>query len=238
MGTDIHLYVEKFNGEKWERVLEPYKSSHSKTRDWSPWYGDNAEDAIDPRRRNYNLFAFLADVRNGAGFAGVFTHHPVKACFAGRGIPDDTSYEEPEYNEETDEETNDFPFIGDHSFTWATLDELLSAPWDTVFHSGGVVSPDGFAEWESKGKPSAYSGGIWGDGIVIHKDTVAYRKMIDEKKIRYTGGDSPLDFCAVTWTWQPLANEQIHFRRWLREILYPMCDGKPENIRIIIGFDS
>ena len=238
MGTDIHLYVEKLNNGKWERVLEPYVSGYSGTRDWSPWYADEPDkQAPDPRQRHYDLFAFLANVRNGHGFAGVFTHLPVTPQFAGRGIPNDTSYREPD-GDDDENELNDFPYLGDHSYTWATLQELLSAPWDMVFHSGGVVGPEQFRVWEKEGYPTCYSGGVGGAGIIVHADPVEYKKLLETGTIRVRPDGSYLDYCRVTWNWQPLADEELGFRRWLRECLLPMADGHPESIRILMGFDS
>jgi len=57
-----------------------------------------------PDDRNYDVFGFLAGVRSNEN-----------GQFNNRGIPEDTSAPEVE--------------LGDHSFTYAYLDELLKAPW-------------------------------------------------------------------------------------------------------------
>lgn len=66
MGCDIHLYVERKNpvSGQWEFVPAeghaPQDEWDKKNNRWD-WYGG----------RNYDLFAILADVRNGYGFAGI-----------------------------------------------------------------------------------------------------------------------------------------------------------------------
>lgn len=77
---------------------------------------DNTWEAIeiDPRLipddRNYAVFGFLAGIRDDE----------VEPQFAGRGIPLDTSL--------PSKKNGDF-YIGDFGFTYAYLDEILSAPW-------------------------------------------------------------------------------------------------------------
>lgn len=98
MGCDIHLYFERKVSDKWQKI--------------------EIDKRILPRDRNYTLFAFLANVRNYGEFI-------VTPQFAGRGIPDDTSFPcKDGFPIETEEQ-----WLGDHSFTYAYLDEILNAPW-------------------------------------------------------------------------------------------------------------
>lgn len=71
-------------------------------------------ESLIPDDRNYSLFGFLAGVRN--------PHR--RPLFSNRGIPKDTSF--PSNNP-------DF-WLGEHSFTYAYLDEILNAPW----HENGL----------------------------------------------------------------------------------------------------
>lgn len=68
MGTDIHGVFQAFDAEtkKWQDIPSEYEQS-----------------------RHYQLFAVLADVRNGYGFAGVQTGEPVKPIAKPRGLPPD-----------------------------------------------------------------------------------------------------------------------------------------------------
>lgn len=72
--------------------------------------------------RNYNLFAILADVRNGRGFAGSYTGEGFNPIAEPKGIPNDLS----------PEVTESFHYWeGDgHSHSWFTLQDLLDYDWD------------------------------------------------------------------------------------------------------------
>lgn len=237
MGTDIHLLVEKFDGEKWQEVAPPFDTGWGYLS-WSPYYEskDFNHGKPDPTKRNYNLFAFLADVRNGYGFAGVFTHKKVEPQFPGRGIPDDSSYSEPQYDEDDNWVSGSRSGLGDHSFTWATVTELLNVDWGVRFSSGGVVDPSEFKVWRQNGVPDSYRGGISGDGIITWKDTEVYGLMVDRDAYRRRENGAPLDYCFVTWEWNPLEN--CHFVQWVRDVLVPMCDGDTDSVRVVMGFDS
>jgi len=245
MGTDIHLQVQ---GRRPDGVWEFVKRK--------PFllYGDDGFDwDDDPTSRHYDVFAFLADVRNGFGFAGTYRHEPIKPQFPDRGLPD--GYVPPDGGDD-DEPYKDYEarrnaftagdvWVGDHSFTWATLKELREAPWDhVVFKSGGIVGPDQFTVWKHKGMPESWSGGISGPGIVVHEDPSDFAALVAEGKIRYINADDgsrgrPLDFCRVHWTWNPVKDSA--FRLWvdsdhMAEIANEY--GGPENVRVIMGFDS
>lgn len=136
MGTDIHAVFQKRTPTGWEDVT-------------STWDQD----------RHYFLFAWLADVRNGFGFAGVRTHEPIKPILAERrGLPGDfevmdedhpmnraslTSREVKWMDEFPDDcRTSDDRYkfsMGDHSYNWLTADEILNAerPANIIRHGGG-----------------------------------------------------------------------------------------------------
>lgn len=65
MGTDIHGVFQRRNPEtkQWEDIPHKYEMN-----------------------RHYQLFAMLAGVRNGTGFAGVKTGEPVKPISEPRGV--------------------------------------------------------------------------------------------------------------------------------------------------------
>ena len=68
--------------------------------------------------RHYLWFAVLANVRNGDGFAGTpYMTSPVPYIQEHRGYPDD--FELPDGVE----------WLGDHSFGYVTLQELLDYDW-------------------------------------------------------------------------------------------------------------
>jgi hypothetical protein len=78
----------------------------------SEWFDcDTIEDG-----RNYRLFAALAGVRNGFGFAGIATHEPIIPIAEPRGLPEDFVNDEDEH------------CMGDHSFSWLHMSEIVSWP--------------------------------------------------------------------------------------------------------------
>ena len=222
MGTDIHLHVEKKTDGKWEGVQPPYETGYEDwPNSWSPYYeNENFDDPRpDPTNRQYNLFAFLADVRNGRGFAGVYTGEPIVPQFPDRGIPEDSTLVD----------NDGYHVLGDHSFTHASLKELLEAPWDIWFYSGGLVSAEAFLNRDEQGIPPAWCGGVGGDQTNVHDSPEEFQKLID------SGKDMTGYYCRVGWKWQPLMN--CGFKRWCFETLKPMVED-PEDLRVLIGFDS
>lgn len=78
------------------------------------WNKIEIDERLLPDQRDYFLFSFLADVRN-------FYDKKIESQFANRGLPDNHSMPHSDGDD-------DF-YMGDHSFTFAYLDEILKAPW-------------------------------------------------------------------------------------------------------------
>lgn len=193
MGTDIHGFVE-----------ERYRSDQR-------WFrSGEIEDS-----RNYSVFAALADVRNGYGFAGVPTHKPINPISQPRGLPED-------HTRGNDDET-DYEF-GDHSFSWLTIDELVTWDgWDQTLDEVGWISREQYADWlKSPGVPrGGWSGGISG-GLIIHA-------MHDD-------GYFPEGWTHIRVSWsRPLRDACRIFLAWLDHIKLK-TDG--HEARIVFGFDS
>ena len=141
MGTDIHIVAEVFRDGRWHLA-----------------------DVDVPDGRNYWAFAVLADVRNGYGFAGSDTGEPLKPISEPRGLPDDLSLElrAPPENEEVDT-----PWLGDHSFSWVTLEELLAYDLDAPLTLHGRVTPEDAKRWQEEGIPPGASWRLFGEeGLV------------------------------------------------------------------------
>lgn len=145
MGTDIHeTFYAKIEGE-WKEIESTY--------------GGN---------RHYNLFAHLADVRNGYGFAGTITGTPVTPIADPRGLPVWLTMEKrPDDGDEDalDEWYSDHWF-GDHSFTWLTADEILAREFYQGGYDVGVITIDQYKTWD-RNAPDDYSGDIWGRDIHV-----------------------------------------------------------------------
>jgi hypothetical protein len=170
MGCDIHSRVEvyreryKMGGEdrggRW-MLLEDEVFTNS-------WYDPDA--TYPPFReqytckplddRNYTLFALLADVRNGRGFAGIRTGNPIIPLDQPRGVPSNASHGWMEEVESWD--------VDMHSHTWFTLRELLEPNplYDQPLIRRGVISATQYEHIKSTGsKPTDWSGSITGPNI-------------------------------------------------------------------------
>ena len=159
MGCDIHFYVEKRNAEsgKWELVDELVREGE----------GDESWVSTDYHKsfyngRNYNLFAILADVRNGRGFAGIKTGEGFNPISDPRGVPEDASEGYKELVECWD---------GDgHSHSFHTIRQLLDYDWTQATQLQGwtnLAEWERWSEWNRKQGhgPRSYCGGVSGPNI-------------------------------------------------------------------------
>ncbi len=140
MGTDIHLYVEKRN---------PYYAEEGGPE----WVLMMHEDATYDSR-SYNVFAVLANVRNGFGVAGCRTGAGFRPISPPRGLPKDMSPEMYRAAENVE-----------HTPSWLTLKEILDYDWKQVSTHYGWVGPTEFIRWQREGKPSSWSGDIGGGSV-------------------------------------------------------------------------
>ena len=227
MGCDIHICIQAQDADgEWREIQ------------WqqAPYNYEGAEKPVPDipiapeqfRSRNYDLFAILADVRNGVGFAGIKTGEGWPSIAPDRGLPDgfqeDALLPDPCYPEDAQR------WIGDHSFTWIALDELKSFAWDvTATQIYGVV-PAG--EYErltvERAIPRSYSGGIVGAGIVTYEPD-AYRLA------KTNGVLAKRPYVRMAWT--ETAREATN--NWPGDVI-PWLDslaaGRP--LRLVLGFDS
>ena len=224
MGCDIHIVIERLDDGVWREV--PYR----RIRTAAP-PPTNAAVATAPEcftMRNYDLFGILADVRNGVGFAGVRMGDGWPSIAPDRGLPDGFSVKAvaPDPNRPDDGPR----WLGDHSFTWVSLDELKAFPWDAIVTTlYGVVSAADYERLSAVGDaPTEYSGGIVGRDIAVY-DPTAYAKaretgtLVKEPYVRMCWPESAR---GATGDWPgPVIP-------WLTQL----SDGRP--LRLILGFDS
>ena len=104
MGCDIHSFAEVRRDGKWERVSGIFPADEHERKYYNTDFMDQPF-----RNRSYDLFGFLAGVRN---------YSAIPPLSAPRGLPDDLSEGVKEY---TTEELWDY-----HSPSWFLLDELLT----------------------------------------------------------------------------------------------------------------
>lgn len=155
MGCDIHAIVQAKKDGKWVDVESKWKQD-----------------------RHYFLFSWLADVRNGYGFAGVPTYAPITPISTPRGLPDDFEVSSAmhqvtdpkvmghraEYLEEGD--TPEM-YMGDHSHSWLTADEILAAQSPDKVWQTGIVERSWFDMWDGVNGPDSWSGGISGNSVRV-----------------------------------------------------------------------
>ena len=226
MGTDIHLEVERKTEDGWE-VVDPTQHGYpERETDWRSRWWHYGDDKPRPCERNYTVFGFLADVRNGHGFAGCDTGDPVRPLAPDRGWPEDTTIPIDDFdNFDT----------GDHSHTWATLRELVEADWDCVVVERGWVDAGEYLAMIERGEdpttgflvPKNWCGGVSG-GDVRHF----------QNRQEWEEADRPIAHCYIhhQWAWRILL--ESGFKRWLDEVIVPMADGKVDDYRVLMGFDS
>lgn len=218
MGTDIHAVWQKKTPDGWEDVESEWE-----------------------QRRHYQLFAILADVRNGFGFAGVVTGEPIVPISEPRGLPDDFKLDT--FINEDDEEEADIHYVsslnvlpprlrkyyadskpyrdmGDHSFSWLTGTEILE--WfetpPKIKHFG-VITREQYLDWDGKSSPSEYCGDVWGQNII----------MFDS-----TNKDTVHDWTHIRVSWEAdMATDMKYFLDEVRRLI-----GLHGEIRLVFGFDS
>lgn len=223
MGCDIHLAVERRTADGWERaepmVPRRYKGCEGEQpTERDRWYNG----------RNYPLFAILAGVRNGYGFAGTDWGDPVEPIDEPRELPDDVSAETAQWSEVWG--------IDGHSHSWLTLAELLAFDWDRQLtrrcwvrrkralpnHLG--ETDDRFAERLQEaaqvlgGLPSAESWGYETCGMSSE-------------------GQGPSGWRTIQWTepfWSAAGMEW-----WgLVARMARLANGDPSSVRIVFWFDN
>ena len=212
MGTDIHISWQYKKNGIWEII--PFIKDSS---------GRNCLQF-----RNYDNFSLLAGVRNGYGFAGVKIGEPVIPIAEGRGFPKDmggifddtTYYDEYEisllyrgyiYGKFGITAVNDY--LGDHSFTWMTLQDIIDYPyWNTKRTHFGCIYKDWCDFEEEKER--------------IYKES--YIKIIDEND-EY-----------ITYSWETDLKESYIYKEVIPSMKSAATEYNVayNEIRMVIGFDN
>lgn len=134
MGCDIHLWVERQRGGRWE-FAHSYELIREEDEQWIEWDTPYHE-------RNYFLFGVLADVRNPSEL--------MRPISPPRGMPPDVSDVGRMIVEEWD--------VDGHSHSWFSTLELLRHDWDEEVELSGYVSPATHAAFLERGvAPQSWS---------------------------------------------------------------------------------
>lgn len=216
MGCDIHLFIEEESSGSW-------------------WF--KSEYTVG---RNYRLFAALADVRNGSGFAGCNTGDPILPIAPTRGLPEDASYRTKSSYKE---------WAGDaHSASWLLLSELLAYDWDREIVIRGYVPEDVYLKMrDERHEPDSWSGFTSGSQIMAL--TAAQYEALGEKR---NDREYLIAHHRSNPYHLPTANPlnlvvQAEWRKKLSDMVCYFLDhdlaawksmGEPEKIRIVFWFDN
>lgn len=262
MGCDIHFYVERRNKKGVWVFTKPVKPpcntcEGTGKKQFAPkataeynadvgapcWFCDGK--GIDPypsyySGRNYDLFAMLADVRNGRGFAGIKTGEGFNPIAEPKGLPDDASKQMKKAAEDYGEDG--------HSHSYLTLAELEKYDWDQVTQHQGYVTSYEYEEWVEKGKvggPSSWCGGVSGGSVKIVTN-FQMEELIREGKAGKKSEEKvgPFGIGASYYTpikWHEYYRESAgSFYTKTLPALRELAEkhGGPENIRIVFFFDN
>ncbi len=235
MGCDIHAAIEVFDAVsgKWTALLHPNEDFGK--------YDDEPE--LTPRLeigRDYDIFAVLGNVRNGAGFAGCTLGTGFDFISDNRGVPDDISPE------------GRSVLSNEHSPTWVALPEILAFDWTRETLKTGIVNEKEFEEWdrlkEWEPGPRSYSGGVFGQNF-RHISPDEMRARIARKRpsraisgsldLTATENDGLTYYTRLEWK----EGYATACRKMWTQILPKMLRaavlcGHPEYVRLVMDFDS
>ncbi len=200
------------SGSYWHKSLEEAKKGS-----YSDWIYDG---------RNYDLFAILADVRNGRGFAGVKTGDGFNIISDPKGVPSDiSSVIAADYEE----------WMGDaHSASWFTLRELKEFNWDQTTKHSGVISVEQYADYIKIGHPTSWSSSVSGGKVEL--------LSLDEAN-EYLKGKKELDenlnyYVRVEWT-EKYSESAGNFLDYSIPELEKLSKSDDEDdVRIVFWFDN
>jgi hypothetical protein len=159
MECDIHLTAE-YRDAKGTWHNDDLTDAADKYGDQGPRHKEENYDLRLYSGRSYDLFAILANVRNGYGFAGVTTGEGFNPIADPRGVPFDAADITKRYMQSYESDG--------HSHSYFTVAELMAYDWTQVTHKTGIVGYHGLARFKLYGKLENWSGGISGPGIVEH----------------------------------------------------------------------
>lgn len=215
MGCDIHVQMQKKTPEGYVDVPTEYEEN-----------------------RHYQLFGWLADVRNGRGFAGIKTGDQIEPLDQPRGYPDDfdvtddnhmttpdnmspwrrrSREQNPQWYEDHAEMNG--VWMGDHSHSWFTWAEILAAPNPLLgVKQSGLVDKETFLEWDGESPPNSYCGDCWGPGVVKCEDPMQF---------------DPTMHTHVFVSWPSPSGDFDYFLDEIRRLVEEHGEG-----RMVFGFDN
>jgi len=240
VGTDIHAVVQRRDGDHWVNI--------------DMTWPDRPRYDHPLLQRSYNAFAILGNVRNGTGFAGVYTSDGFDPISDDRGLPDDFEGEDDGYlrcpkharkpgeivpvddsdYEDPAWDCDDCDWLGDHSFTWVTAQELIDYDWEAPVRMRMVVEWPAYREWAilggKDGFPKSWCGDVSGSRVVKirEKDLV----IADADRLAAAGKSVYIEAFHSYPRREAARSLHDDVIPWLQTL------GDPKDVRIVMGFDS
>ena len=246
MGCDIHLYAEKLNQngewetlETWHKEDEGTEYEHLDTKYGEGFYED----------RNYDLFAILADVRNGYGFAGCDTGDAYMPIAEPKGLPEDCCAEIKQSSDRWD--------CDGHSHSYFTVRELLEYDWTQSNKQRGMVDLAHMVQWKNKYMPDlsprSWCGMTSGGNLLALTpadwalDFSQAKKKLEELEERPTDDaitsmiQKKYEGKRVVYHYQWETPYHYEARSFLGETIPKLlahCNGNFDSVRIVFWFDN
>ncbi len=174
--------------------------------------------------RNYDLFAILADVRNGHGFAGVVTGEGFIPIFKPRGVPENASEEYKKWSGDWDSDG--------HSHSYHTVRQLVNFQhWEEGSIHYGMVGQEDYKVFKEKGIPESYCGDISGRDV-IH---ISNKEMDDIFNRSYPIKDGKQYFTRVQWQ-EGYKDVVGNFYTWSIPKLKELTGDDLDSVRIVFFF--
>lgn len=213
MGTDIH------------GVFQRHDSATGRWHDIASEYEQN---------RHYQLFAVLAGVRNGYGFAGIPTGGAVTPIAQPRGLPADFAMEDeahplaaveclpPWCREDHKAGEKLEQWMGDHTHSWLAGDEMLAwAEKAPEVVKTGVLDRAVYEAWDGASRPPTYCDGVSGRNVMQINDNAIEK------------ANAP-NWTHIRCTWQSDLRAELAY--FFDEVARLVAEhGK---VRFVFGFDS
>jgi hypothetical protein len=222
MGCDAHIYVEVKKNGQWKKVGKVFPNPYYRPAEKKETYNKPKTDQ-PYSGRNYDLFAILANVRNGRGFAGSDT---------GDGfIPIDMPRDLPKNVSKTIKDISDEWGVDGHSHSYFTLRELNEYDWNRETKHRGFVGVAEYNEFKAEGSPSGWCTMI--DG----KDIKKVSNSAFEKVVKLNPPDIKNYYTQVEWT---VAYKDAIGKYWFEKTIPALTklSKNPDDVRIVFWFDN
>lgn len=217
MGTDIHMIAEVRKDGVWQTILDDI---------FVDWEGTKFErqTCVPYSDRNYNLFAILADVRNGTGFAGLRRGERFNPISEPKGYPEDMCKDSEEF------------LSYEHSASWLTLKEIFDFNWAQIHRDFGVVSEQEYRDHVMKGEmPHCWCGDISGTNYI----KISENEMVDLIQGKYPRQEDIHYYTSCYFAPQTYADSAQHFLKNMNILKkFVPENGTLEDVRIVFDFDS